>query len=143
MRDRRVGPGPQVLVEFSCREVTSPLDDRPLQPFDQCRFTDARVAAYENHDRVRLAGTVERVDEFFRLTFATVEFLRDDQPGEMVPHRNRERLDRIVRCQPLEAFSEIDLQPSCRLIAVFRVLTQQLENDCADHLGNFGRDFGG
>src|SRR5262249_44252087 len=126
-----------VRLELAGNEESASTDDDLLKLVDDGGLADAGVSRKEDEGLSAVAGhALERIDERSDLTPATVQTLGDQQSVRHVARCERERLDPAGRVPVGKAPPKVGLDSPGRLIAVLRVLGQELEDDRREHRGN-------
>src|SRR6202035_3132557 len=125
-----VGGVPEAQVEFSRNEDAARQHDDLVQLVDDRRFTDARVARYQNERRAAMYhDAVEGGEQGGDLALASIELLRDHQPLRRVLQTKRERLDPADQLPGGEALAEIRLDSRGGLVALLDGLREKLHDD--------------
>src|SRR5262249_4570857 len=126
-------------VELTGDEESASADDDLLKLVDDGGFSGSGVSRYEDERLPAVAGdALERIDQRGDLTRAAVKPLGDQQSVRHVVRGKRERLEATGGLPVRQASPQVGLDAAGGLVAVFRVLRQQLEDDRGEHRGNPG-----
>src|SRR5258708_24822084 len=128
-----------VLVELAGREESARWNKHLLQLVYHCGFADARITGYEHELwRTLRHDTVEGCEQYVDFALSPVQFLRDQQSVRGVVLGQKEWIDPTVRLPFRQAPPKIGFEAGGGLVALLRVLGEELHDDGRQPLGGRG-----
>jgi hypothetical protein len=119
-----------VLVVLAGDEQRAARHDFLHQFVHQHRFANAGITRHHHHLRIAaLHDALEGGGQHRALAFAAVQLFRNQQARRDVVVGQRERIDAAVALPHVAAAQQVGFQPGRGLVALFRVLGQQLHDD--------------